>query len=42
MHSAPVSGILSVIGFMVVIIAMAVSGWVRRERTAETDQRRAA
>jgi predicted membrane protein len=36
-HSAPVAGILSVIGFLVVVIAMSLSRGVRRRRAAETD-----
>jgi hypothetical protein len=36
-HSAPVAGILSVIGFLVVVIAMSLSSGVRRRRAAETD-----
>ena len=42
-HSAPVAGILSAIGFLVVVIAMAVSHDRRRRRAADTtDERRAA
>jgi predicted membrane protein len=42
-HSAPVAGILSAIGFLVVVIAMAVSHGRQRRRAADTtDERRAA
>jgi len=42
-HSAPVAGILSVIGFLVVVIAMSLSSWFHRGRAEETaDERRAA
>jgi len=34
-HSAPVAGVLSVIGFLVVVIAMLLSSRVRRRRAAE-------
>ena len=35
-HSAPVAGALSVVGFLVVVIAMLLSGWSRRRRGADT------
>jgi hypothetical protein len=35
-HSAPVAGTLSFIGFVVVVIAMLLSGRIRRRRAAET------
>jgi hypothetical protein len=41
-HSAPVAGILSVIGFLVVVIAMLLSHRGRGRRVAETSQRHAA
>ena len=42
-HSAPIAGALSVIGFFVVVIAMAVSSGRWRRRTADTtNERRAA
>jgi hypothetical protein len=41
-HSAPVAGTLSVLGFVVVVIAMSVSGWERRRRAAGTTARRRA
>ena len=42
-HSAPVAGILSAIGFLVVVIAMAVSHGRQRRRAADTTgERRAA
>jgi len=42
-HSAPVAGILSVIGFLVVVIAISLSSWFhRRGAEATTDERRAA
>jgi cytochrome bd-type quinol oxidase subunit 2 len=42
-HSAPVAGILSAIGFLVVVIAMAVSHGKQQRRVADTtDERRAA
>src|SRR5262245_33941905 len=41
-HSAPVAGTLSVLGFVVVVIAMSVSGWERRRRGAGTTARRRA
>jgi len=40
-HSAPIAGVLSVIGFLVVVIAMALSRGDRR-RTAETTNARDA
>jgi hypothetical protein len=42
-HSAPVAGVLSVIGFLVVVIAMSLSSWFHRRRAEDTtDERRAA
>ena len=42
-HSAPVAGILSVIGFLVAVVAMSLSGWARRRRARDrTSDRRAA
>jgi cytochrome bd-type quinol oxidase subunit 2 len=42
-HSAPVAGILSVIGFLVAVIAISLSSWFHRRRAeATTDERRAA
>ena len=42
-HRAPIAGALSVIGFFVVVIAMAVSSGRWRRRTADTtNERRAA
>jgi hypothetical protein len=39
-HSAPVAGILSVIGFLVVLIAMALASRVQRPRTADRNNER--
>jgi len=36
MHSAPVAGTLSLLGFLVVVIAMALSSGARRRRTGDT------
>ena len=41
-HSAPVAGILSVIGFVVVLVSMSVSRRRRQGHAAETSDRRAA
>ena len=41
-HSAPVAGILSAVGFLVVVIAMASHGRRRRRAAETTDTRRAA
>lgn len=42
-HGAPAAGILSVVGFLVVVIAMSLSSWARRRRAAATrSERRAA
>ncbi len=42
-HSAPVAGMLSAVGFVVVVVAMSPSGWRGRRRAAATgDGRRAA
>jgi hypothetical protein len=41
-HTAPVAGILSVIGFLVVVIAMSLSGRARRRAAESADDRRAA
>jgi hypothetical protein len=42
-HSAPVAGILSVVGFLLVVGAMGASRWARRQRHADTaDQQRGA
>ncbi len=42
-HSAPVAGILSVIGFLVAVVAMSLSGWARRRRARDrSSDRRAA
>jgi hypothetical protein len=41
-HSAPVAGILSVIGFLVVVIAMSLSSWFHRRHAETTDERRSA
>ena len=42
-HSAPVAGILSVIGFLVALVAMSLSGRARRRRAGDgTSDRRAA
>jgi hypothetical protein len=39
-HSAPVAGILSLTGFLVVVIAMSLSGRRRQRRAADTSERR--
>jgi hypothetical protein len=42
-HHAPIAGIVSVVGFLVVVVAMSVSGARRRGRAGgATDERRAA
>ena len=41
-HSAPVAGILSAIGFLVVVISMSMFRGARRRRAAEPGERRAA
>jgi hypothetical protein len=39
-HGAPVAGILSVVGFLVVVIAMALASRVQRPRTADRNNAR--
>lgn len=41
-HSAPVAGILSFVGFLVVVIAMTLSRRAGHRRPASADERRAA
>ena len=41
-HSAPVAGVLSVVGFIVVVIAVARAGRPPRRRAAKTSNRHAA
>ena len=41
-HGAPIAGSLSVVGFLVVVITMAVSGRTRRRRTEAARGRRVA
>ena len=41
-HSAPVAGILSVIGFVVVLVSMSLSRRRRQRQAAESSDRRAA
>ena len=41
-HTAPLAGILSVVGFLVVVVAMSLSGRRRRNTAEAGDDRRAA
>jgi hypothetical protein len=41
-HSAPLAGALSVVGYLVVVIAMSLSRWRRRRRDADTTKQRHA
>jgi hypothetical protein len=41
-HSAPIAGMLSFIGFLAAVLAMASARWARRRRASETSSRRRA
>jgi len=43
-HHAPVAGVLSFVGFLVVVVAMSLSSWAERRRAAAatSDDRRVA
>jgi hypothetical protein len=41
-HSAPIAGMLSFIGFLAAVLAMASARWARRRRASESSSRRRA